>query len=78
MQENSGRCKIDTMREILFHNVIYVYTIKWAACITNVIGKVFAFFLLLGWTKVFSDYKITQYELSEGPWESWRGFSTPA
>lgn len=68
MQENSGRCKIDVMREIVFHNVIFVYTSKWAACITNVIGKVFVFLFLLGWTKVFfSDYKFTQYERSEGP-----------
>jgi len=54
MLENSGRCKIDAMREIAFHNMIYVNTSKWAACITNVIGKVFVFFLLLGWTNVFS------------------------
>jgi len=38
------------MREIVFHNVLYVYTSKCAACITNVISKFFVFFLLLGWT----------------------------
>jgi len=27
------------MREIVFHNTIYVNTSKWAACITNVFGK---------------------------------------
>jgi hypothetical protein len=53
VQENSGRSKIDAMRETVFHNMIYINTNKWAACITNVIGQVFVFFLLLGWTKVF-------------------------
>ena len=48
MQENSGRCKIDALREIVFHNMIYVNTTKWAASITNVIGNIFVFFLLLG------------------------------
>jgi hypothetical protein len=53
VQENSGRHKIDAMRETVFHNMIYVNASKWAACITNVIGNVFVFFLPLGWTKVF-------------------------
>ena len=44
MQEHSGRCKIGAMREIVFHNVICVYTSKWVACIANVIGKVLVFF----------------------------------
>jgi len=67
VQENSVRCKIDATREIVFHNVLCVYTSKCAACITNVIGEIFVFFLLLGWTSFFLPTRLPNMSDLKGP-----------